>query len=234
MSFFGDSFVEAYASLRQGGWPMIPLLFCSVAGVTVIIERFLALRHHRVLSPHVLHVVQVFEGPSSVDTSLHVCRQEGGAFARIVEEVLNARKVDRAHMIETMQATGRREAGRLERGLTVLEIVAGVSPLIGLLGTVLGMVTVFDAINVQGMGNPQVLSGGISKALITTVAGLCVAIPALAFHSYFSKRVESLAIEMQDLATGFIAKLDAKEEEPAERSATVRYAAQPRRAPRDG
>ena len=141
MSSIEDSFVEAYAFLLQGGWPMIPLLFCSLAGVTVIIERFLALRRRRVLSPHVLNILEVFEGPSSIDTSLHVCRQAGGAFARIVEEVLNARKVDRAHMVETMQATGRRETGRLERGLTVLEIVAGVSPLIGLLGTVLGMVT---------------------------------------------------------------------------------------------
>ena len=97
--------------------------------------------------------------------------------------------------------------GRLDRGLIVLEIVAGISPLIGLLGTVLGMVTVFDAIAVQGLGNAQVLSEGISKALVTTVGGLCVAIPALAFHSIFSRRVESLAVEMHDLATGFLSKL---------------------------
>ncbi|MDP7639362.1 MAG: MotA/TolQ/ExbB proton channel family protein, partial [Candidatus Hydrogenedentes bacterium] len=95
----------------------------------------------------------------------------------------------------------------LERGLTLLEIVAGISPLIGLLGTVLGMVTVFDAITAEGIGNPQVLSNGISKALVTTVAGLCIAIPSLAFHSYFSRRVESLAMEMQDVAMGFITKV---------------------------
>ena len=106
-----------------------------------------------------------------------------------------------------MHAAGRTQVGTLERGLTVLEIITGISPLLGLLGTVLGMVTVFNAITAAGLGNPQVLSGGISKALVTTVAGLTVAIPALACHTWFSRRVDDLAVEMQDRATGFIAKL---------------------------
>jgi biopolymer transport protein ExbB len=91
--------------------------------------------------------------------------------------------------------------------LIALEIVAATSPLLGLLGTVLGMVTVFNAINAEGLGNAQVLSGGISEALITTVTGLIVAIPALAFYSYFSKRVESLANELHEIGTLFIARL---------------------------
>ena len=106
-----------------------------------------------------------------------------------------------------MHATGRSQVGTLERGLTLLEIIANVSPLLRLLGTVLGMVAVFDAITTEGLGNPQVLSEGISKALVTTVAGLCVAIPALACHSWFSRRVDDLATEMQDRATGLVAKL---------------------------
>lgn len=222
MDFFVTKFSNAYEFLYQGGWPMIPLFICSLAGVAVIIERFIALRTGRVINPHVVDVLDLFDGPSSIATSHHVCQHAGGAFARIVEEVLNARRVDRAHMVETMQATGRREVGGLERGLTLLEIVANVSPLIGLLGTVLGMVTVFDAITAEGMGNPQVLSSGISKALITTVAGLCVAIPALSFHSYFTKRVETLAIEMQDLVTGFISKLEMTEDPLPQEKAGVR------------
>ena len=112
-----------------------------------------------------------------------------------------------AEILATMYATGRTQIGILERGLTLLEIIASISPLIGLLGTVLGMVTVFNAISAGGIGNPQVLSDGISKALITTVAGLSVAIPALGFHSWLSRRVDEFATEMQDRATGFIAKL---------------------------
>ena len=198
---------QAIEFLRQGGWPMIPLGICSVAALTIIIERAFALRRSKVMHPSVLELIHSYRGEVSAGPGVYTCQRARGALSRITEEVINVREMDRGHIVETMQATGRREMGHLERGLTVLEIVAGISPLIGLLGTVLGMVTVFDAITVQGMGNPQVLSDGISKALVTTVAGLCVGIPTLAFHSYFSKRVESLAVEMQDIATGFVGKV---------------------------
>ena len=188
---------------------MIPLAFCSLAAVTIIIERLVALRRGRVLQAGVVDALRSYAGEDSVKPTLDVCVQSGGAFARIIEELLNARHLDHVHVIETVHVTGRREVGRLERGLIVLEIIAGISPLIGLLGTVLGMVTVFDAITAEGIGDPQVLSDGISKALITTVAGLCVAIPSLAFHSYLSNLVESMAIEMEELATGFSARMRA-------------------------
>lgn len=191
---------------------MIPLALCSIAAVTVIIERAFALRRTKVIQADVTQVVDEYEGESSAVAAIGACRECRGAFARIIEELIRARHLDHVHIVETVHSTGRREVGRLESGLIVLEIVAGISPLIGLLGTVLGMVTVFDAISVQGMGDPQVLSAGISKALITTVAGLCVAIPALGFHSYFSKHVESMAVEMQDMATGFTQKVLAAQE----------------------
>ena len=201
--------LDAIDVLRQGGWPMIPLAFCSLAAVTIIIERLVALRRGRVLQAGVVDALRSYAGEDSVQPTLDVCVQSGGAFARIIEELLNARHLDHVHVIETVHVTGRREVGRLERGLIVLEIIAGISPLIGLLGTVLGMVTVFDAITAEGIGDPQVLSDGISKALITTVAGLCVAIPSLAFHSYLSNLVETMAIEMEELATGFSARMRA-------------------------
>ena len=190
--------------LRQGGWPIIPLAICSITALAIIVERAFALRHANVLDQRVRQVVESYQGEDSAERALHVCMQCRGPFARIIEAVLRARHLDSEHMIEKMHATGRTQIGTLERGLTVLEIIAGISPLIGLLGTVLGMVTVFDAINAQGMGNPQVLSGGISQALITTVVGLCVAIPALAFHSYFSARVEDYADEMHEIAVTFM------------------------------
>jgi len=123
------------------------------------------------------------------------------------------RSLSHEQIVDTMQAVGRREVERLERGLVALEVIAGISPLIGLLGTVLGMVAVFDAISVQGLGDAQVLSAGISKALVTTIAGLGVAIPTLAFHGYFTKRVESMAIEMQEIATNLSTKLSVPNQE---------------------
>lgn len=187
---------------------MVPLAICSVSGLAVIFERFIALRRGRSIPQAVVGLIDLYQGEGSVESAIQTCRHSRSSLARIVEEMILARKQGYTHLIESLNATGRREVERLERGLIVLEVVAGISPLIGLLGTVVGMVTVFDAISAEGLGNAQVLSAGISEALITTITGLSIGIPALAFHSYFSKCVESIAIEMQELTTAFAAKLD--------------------------
>lgn len=200
--------------LQQGGWPMVPLGLCSFAALSIVLERAIALRREKVIPAEIVRILHEFgsEGGATPSHSLAVCQRTPGAFARIAEELIKTRHLHHAQLLETMHAVGRAHVARLERGLTLLEIIAGISPLIGLLGTVLGMVTVFDAINVQGLGNPQVLAAGISKALVTTIAGLCVAIPALAFHGIYSKRVDELAIEMQERATAFLSKLHEPED----------------------
>lgn len=202
-----ESLQEGIEFAKQGGWPMIALALCAVAGLTVILERSVALRRARTIPQGIVDLVNVYQGEGSAEAALRACRQSASGLARLIESLILSRRQSAAQLSETMNATGRREVERLERGLMVLEIVAGISPLIGLLGTVLGMVTVFNAISAEGLGNAQILSSGISEALVTTVTGLIVGIPALAFHSYFSKRVESLAIEMQELGTVFAAKL---------------------------
>jgi biopolymer transport protein ExbB len=196
-----------FEMLRAGGWIMFPLAVCSLTGLAIIIERFIALRRQVVIDPVVLQLVSEYSETTSPEKAMALCRRARGPFARLVEEVIRARNLDHVQALEMMHATGRSQVGTLERGLTLLEIIANVSPLLGLLGTVLGMVAVFDAITTEGLGNPQVLSDGISKALVTTVAGLCVAIPALACHSWFSRRVDDLATEMQDRAISLVAKL---------------------------
>lgn len=199
--------LEAWGMLYQGGWIIFPIFVCSMAGLTIIIERSIALRRSTVIDPRVLKVIADYKGEASATPAVIACQRAKGAFAEIIAEVIRMRRLDHAQAIESMHAVGRTQVGRLERGLTILEIVAGIAPLLGLLGTVLGMVEVFNAITARGLGNPQILSDGISKALVTTVAGLCVAIPALAFHSLFTKRVEDLATEMQFRATSFIVAL---------------------------
>ncbi len=199
---------EAVEFLWQGGWPMIPLGICSVAGLSVILERLVALWRGRSIPQSVIGVIDLYQGEDSVESAIQTCRHSRSALARIVEEMILSRKQGYTHLVESLNAIGRREVERLERGLIVLEVVAGISPLIGLLGTVVGMVSVFDAITTEGLGNAQVLAAGISTALVTTITGLSIGIPALAFHSYFSRRVESIAIEMQELTTSFASKLD--------------------------
>lgn len=196
--------LESLQMLKQGGWTMAPLALCSIVALTIIIERATVLRHARILRPNLLDAVRTYAGDTSVDAAMRLFRHTPGPLARILEEVLESRTMQYQQAMEKMLAAGRAQVGRLERGLTLLEIIAGVSPLLGLLGTVLGMVTVFNAITAQGLGDPHVLSDGIAKALITTVAGLCVAIPSLAFHSLYTKRADELAMEMQNVATEFL------------------------------
>ena len=187
---------------------MIPLGLCSIAALTIIIERIYALRRPYNIPVSILDMVEVYQGEDSASPALQICRKNKSPFAGLIESLIESRRLRYDQLLETLNAAGRREVERMGRGLIILEVVAGVSPLIGLLGTVLGMVTVFDAISTYGLGDTQVLSDGISEALVTTVAGLMIAIPALAFHSYFSNKVESMAIEMQDHATHFTVKLD--------------------------
>jgi biopolymer transport protein ExbB len=196
-------------TMRQGGWPMIPLSFFSIAAVAIVLERAAVLRRDRVIAPDVVRTLHEYGTPDGASAShaLAVCQRAPGAYARVAEELLQLRHLEHTQLLETMHAVGRTHVARLERGLTILEIIANVSPLLGLLGTVLGMIDMFDALSAQGLGNPQVLAAGIAKALITTVAGLCVAIPAMAFHGIYSKRVDDLSIEMQERATAFLAKL---------------------------
>ncbi|MFP4501749.1 MAG: MotA/TolQ/ExbB proton channel family protein [Candidatus Hydrogenedentota bacterium] len=198
---------ETFHMLRQGGWPMIPLALCSFIALTIIIERALALRRSRVLETPIEKALSGFESTADVAPLIAACERTGGPLARIVADAARTRGLPYQQALEKMHASGRLVLGQLERGLTLLEIVASISPLIGLLGTVLGMLTVFDAITREGLGDPALLADGIAKALVTTIAGLCVGIPALGFHSFYMKRVDQLASEMQDLTTTFIVKL---------------------------
>lgn len=198
--------LDSFEIIKQGGWPMIALAICSFVGITIIIERLIALRRKAVIDPRVSDALDTFNG---ADLEA-VCQNAQGPFAALTLHILQHRHLPHAQAIDTMNAAGRTQISKLERGLTLLEIIAGISPLIGLLGTVLGMVEVFNAISQQGLGNPQVLSSGISQALVTTIGGLTVAIPALAFYSILSKRIEQYAIEMQERGTNLVTQLQSQ------------------------
>lgn len=202
---------ETLGMLRQGGLCMVALGGCSLAAATIIIERAMALRRDKVIEPHILRIVRDYGGEASAEQALMACKRSGRPLARVIEEVLQTRHLDPSQAVEAINATGRSQVAHLERGLTVLEIIGSTSPLLGLLGTVLGMVEVFTAITASGIGNPQVLSDGISKALVTTVAGLFVAIPAVGFCSWFGRRVDEFATEMLNVSTQFSFRVRAPE-----------------------
>lgn len=186
----------------QGGWLMIPIIACSFILVLFVLERTVSLRRGRVIpKPFVKRFLhQLREGELTRESALELCQENRSPVANVFAHAV--RKWGRP-AVEVEQAIldgGERTVNSLRRYLRVLNGVATVSPLLGLLGTVTGMIAAFNSIaNSQAMGRPELLAAGISEALITTAAGLSVAIPALIFYMFFVSRVDQLIIEIDAL-----------------------------------
>ncbi len=175
---------------------MYPLLLCSILALAAVLDRAWRLRWGHVLQRELLGEVERFQ-PGAEPEILRVCERHPGAFATLVEVILDRPPRDRELAVERARAAGRRAVRQLDRGLVLLEIVAGISPLLGLLGTVLGMSETFKVIAQQGLGDAGALSGGISEALMTTIVGLGIAIPAVVAQGYFSRQVDDLVLEIE-------------------------------------
>jgi biopolymer transport protein ExbB len=175
---------------------MIPLALLSVIGLAVIIEKLVTLRNTRVVQGEVVSCIESIRSPADIPLAVKICERFDTPFANIVRAgLLEAGKP--VHIVrQAMEDTGRREVKRLERYLVLLETVAAAGPLLGLLGTVTGMIEVFSVISVSGVGQTGLLSGGIAEALITTVFGLVIGIPALIAYNLLDARVDGLVIRI--------------------------------------
>lgn len=183
--------------IKAGGWLMVPIVLCSVIAIAIIVERYWALRLAKVKPKDQLPKVWMWIKNQELDSSKLKELKSGSLFGYVLSSGLTASKHGREAMKDAIQEAGTHVAHEMEKFLSTLGTIAAVSPLLGLLGTVLGMIEVFTAIMVQGTGNTGVLAGGISQALITTAAGLSVAIPALIFHRALSRRVDELLVSME-------------------------------------
>lgn len=193
--------------LAKGGIIMIPLFLCSIAALAVVIEKAIALRRRKIIIPEVVGVLESVKGPNDFELAVAICEKHRGPFAGIVRLALENRHLSREELKESLLDQGRQEVHRLERGLGVLETVAGIAPLLGLLGTVLGLLKVFKVISLMGVGQAAALAGGISEALITTIAGLFIAIPTLVAFNYYSDKAESLVLEVEKHSNRLLNKL---------------------------
>ena len=177
---------------------MLPILLCSVIALAIVGERFWSLQRKRITPANLVgQVWQWYKSNNLTDQNI----QELGNSSPL-GKVLAAGLVNRHHpreiMKESIEDTGRQVVSELERYLNTLGTIASITPLLGLLGTVIGMIKVFAAITAHGVGNPSVLAGGISEALITTATGLSVAIPSLIFYRYFRGKVDELVLKMEE------------------------------------
>ena len=198
--------------IYAGGWLMVPILLCSVLSVAIIAERFWALRRGNVVPPGVGQQVEDWAARHELDRRHIDQLRSGSALGRVLGAALVNRHRSRDLIKEAVEDTGRHVVHELERFLNTLGTIAGISPLLGLLGTVIGMIKVFSAIMSHGVGDPGVLAGGISEALITTAAGLSVAIPSLMFHRFFIGRVDELVITMEEEALKIVEVIHGRRE----------------------
>jgi len=194
--------------IKAGGWLMVPILACSLAAATLIIERLLALRRARVLPEQLIVILRCWTEQGAVNPADMDALPLHSPLGRIVAAGLAHRHRNRTLLRERIEDVGRHVVHELERFLSTLGTIASISPLLGLLGTVTGMIKVFEVVAVQGNSNFGLLSTGIAEALVTTAAGLTVAIPSLLFYRYFQRRIDELVIEIEQETLELIDLLD--------------------------
>jgi len=189
-----------FEMVKAGGWLMFPIIACSIIAFGIILERFWTLQKKKVIPRHLVATIWHWVKEGQLERSKIEELGKQSALGKILASGLNNRHLDRERIKESIEETGRQVVHDMERFLNTLGTIAAVSPLLGLLGTVIGMIKVFNAIISSGVGNAAPLAGGISQALITTAAGLSVAIVALIFHRYFRGRVDELVVKMEEEA----------------------------------
>lgn len=179
---------------------MFPILACSIIATAIVVERFWSLQKRRVTPDNLVAQAWQWAHSGVLDSKRIQALREGSPLGRVLAAGLVNREHDREAMKDSIEEVGRHVIHELSRYLNTLGTVSAITPLLGLLGTVIGMIKVFAAITAQGVGDASVLAGGISEALITTAAGLSVAIPTLMFYRYFLGRVEGYVITMEQEA----------------------------------
>jgi biopolymer transport protein ExbB len=201
--------------VRAGGPFMAPIILCSIAAVGILLERLWTLQRKRVLPEELIKKLPSFAEGGQVSPKVIDALEKNSPLGRVLAAALANRDRGREIMMERVQDTGRHVVHELERFLNTLGTIASISPLLGLLGTVTGIIRAFNAVMLGGMGDPRLLAGGISEALITTAGGLAVAIPSFIAFRYLRGKVERIVVDMEKIAVTFADSLGAESRESA-------------------
>ncbi|NCF34901.1 MAG: MotA/TolQ/ExbB proton channel family protein [Gammaproteobacteria bacterium] len=186
--------------VQAGGWLMLPILLCSIVAAAIIIERTWTLRQKKVIPEKLLTGIWNLLSSDAL-TDKHIAEIESGSpLGKVLAAGLINRHLSRDLIRESIEETGRHVVHEMERFMNTLGTISTITPLLGLLGTVIGMIRVFTAITVVGVGDPGQLAGGISEALITTAAGLTIAIPSLIFYRHLKRKIDDLVVVMEQEA----------------------------------
>ncbi|HEX7340247.1 MAG TPA: MotA/TolQ/ExbB proton channel family protein [Rhodanobacteraceae bacterium] len=213
--------------LMAGGWPMLPILLCSAIMLAIVLERFWSLRHDTVLPPGLYDEVRQWAHSRRLDNEHLKALEEGSPLGELFAAALVVRDRPRDVIKERIEDAGRHVVHRMERFLSALGTIALIGPLLGLLGTVIGLIEMFLTVMVSGVGDPMKMAGGIGQALVCTATGLVVAIPAYILHRHFRSRVSGLLVEMEKQATALLDDLSTPPAAPAPAPVRAPAAAKP-------
>lgn len=197
----------------KGGPVMYTLLFCSMVAATIIIERFFAISIAKINTKKFINKLQDALSEYDIKKAKEICEKSKGPIASILRAGLRKYKRGRDEMEKAISHIGSREIASLERGLLVINTISKIAPLLGFLGTVTGMIKAFEAIVKYGLGDPTKFAAGISEAMVTTAAGLIVAIPAMTFYFYFMVKIDRLVLDMEENSTYLLDVMEEVEEQ---------------------
>ncbi|MCC7248241.1 MAG: MotA/TolQ/ExbB proton channel family protein [Lysobacter sp.] len=194
--------------VKAGGWPMIPLLLLTIVALAIILERFWSLRRKTVLPPGLGGEVRAWAARGNLDPVHIESLRRTSPLGSLLAAALDVRQQPRDQVRERIEDVGRHLVHRMERFLNTLGTIASAGPLLGLFGTVVGMIDIFLVVDQQGLGDVNELAGGIGKALVCTATGMVVAVPALVFHRYFRGLIAGYIVDMEHEAIQLLDTLD--------------------------
>ena len=201
------SYFQIWIWFKKGGILMYPILFCSLLTAAVTMERFLSLQRRKIIPPHFLEELQQLWNQGDIDAVLPLCKENETPLTRILEAGFRRIGIGLRETERAIEAAGQHEVSLLNTNLRLLGAIGALTPMLGLLGTVTGMIKAFESIAQSGSGDPNLVASGIAEALTTTAAGLVVAIPSLAAYHFFRGRVDRLVYEMEEIASTLLASL---------------------------
>jgi biopolymer transport protein ExbB len=200
--------------LKAGGWVMLPIVLLSIVALAIVVERFWTLRRKAVLPPGLGDEVREWAATRQLDPGHIEALRNNSPLGELLAAALDVRHRSREQIKERVEDVGRHVVHRMERFMNMLGSIASVGPLLGLLGTVMGMIRMFLEILQKGIGDANQLAGGIGQALISTAGGLCLAIPALLCHRYLRGVIADYVIEMELQAMQLLDTLDEQNQAP--------------------
>jgi biopolymer transport protein ExbB len=192
----------------KGGIFMYPIIFCSIVALAIFLERLWVLRRKNIIPQDFVTNVEGLLKKQKISEAVFLCQNDVSSIAKIFLAGLRSTQKGMWLVKEAIEERGSREATILEKNVDILSTIANLTPLLGLLGTVSGMIKTFNAISVQGIGNPAPLAGGIAEALITTATGLCIAIPTLVCYRFLKDKASTLIFEMEENSIRLVELMD--------------------------